>query len=88
MKFLSIPATSAPSEILRIIASLVITKDRARLDSHFVSDLVFLKENGGIFKKRYSLIEGRDQILPTVYEANVSNLVDTAECMLLDEIYN
>ena len=45
MVFLSIPATSTPSERLWSIASHIITKDRARLDSHFVSDLIFLKEN-------------------------------------------
>ena len=88
MIFLSIPATSAPSERICSIASRIITKDRARLDSHFVSDLIFLKENGDILKKRYSLIEGRYRILPTVYEDNVNNLVDAVECMLLDEIYN
>ena len=69
-------------------ASLIITKDRARFDSHFVSDLIFLKENGEILKKYYSLIEGMDWILPTVYEANVNNLVDAVECMLLDKIDN
>ena len=48
MRFLSIPATSAPSERVWSIASPIITKDRAILDSHFVSDLIFLKENGDI----------------------------------------
>ena len=48
MRFLSVPASSANSEILWSIASCIITKDRARLNSHFVSDLIFLKENGEI----------------------------------------
>ena len=48
MRFLSIPATSAPSERVWSIASCIITKDRARLDSNFVSDLIFLKKNGEI----------------------------------------
>ena len=88
IRFLSIPATSSPSERVWSIASNTITKDRARLDSHFVSDLIFLKEKGDIFKKNYSLIEGRDRILPNFYEANINNLVDAVKFMLLDEIDN
>ena len=88
MKYLSIPATSAPSERVWSIASRIITKDRARLDSHLVSSLIFLKENGEILKKYYSLIEGRERILPTIYEDNVNNLLDAVEDMLLDEAVN
>ena len=48
-----IPKTSTPSEIVCSIASHINTKDRARLDSHFVSDFIFLKENGEIKKSLY-----------------------------------
>ena len=88
MKYLSIPATSAPSERVWSIASRIITKDRARLDSYLVSSLIFLKENGEILKKYYSLIEGREQILPTIYEDIVNNLLGAVEDMLLDEAVN
>ena len=88
MKFLSILATSALYERVWIIKSRIITKVRAILHSHFVSVLIFLKENGEILKKHYSSIEGRDRILPTVYGANVNNLVGAVECMILDEIDN
>ena len=88
MIFLSIHATYAPSERFSSIAPRIITKYRAILDSHFVSDLDFLKQNGDIFKKHYSSIKGRDWILPTVYEANVNNLVDAVEFMILYEIDN
>lgn len=50
MKKLSIPATLTPFEREWIIASHIITKDRTRLDSHFVSNLIFLRENGEIKK--------------------------------------
>ena len=48
MIFLSVPASSANSERLWSISSCIVTKYRARLDSRFVSDLIFLKENGDI----------------------------------------
>ena len=50
MIFLSITATSAPSERVWSIASRIITKDRSILDSYFISELIFLKENGEIKK--------------------------------------
>jgi len=34
------------------------------------------------------LIEGRERILPTIYEDNVNNLLDAVEDMLLDEAVN
>ena len=43
MIFLFIPATSANSERVWIIASRIIKKYRAKIDSHFVSDFIFLR---------------------------------------------
>ena len=71
MRYLCIPttsATSAPSERLWSIASLIITKTRSQLDGHLVADMIFLKENGHILLKHAELIEGRVRMLPTVYE--------------------
>ena len=50
MQFLCIPATSAPSERLWSIASIILTKERNRLDSETVAPLVFRKENGHILE--------------------------------------
>jgi hypothetical protein len=70
MRYLCIPATSAPSERLWSIASLIITKNRTQLDGHLVADMVFLKENGHILSKHAESIEGRVRMLPTVYETS------------------
>ena len=88
MIFLYISETSAPSERVCSIVSRIVTKYRARIDSHFVSGLIFLKDNGDILKKHYSSIEGRYRIIPSVYEANVKNLVDAVEFMRLHKIDN
>lgn len=68
LRYLAIPATSAASERLWSVASQIITKSRTQLDGHIVSDLMFLKENGHILQKHAQSIEGRERILPTVYE--------------------
>ena len=45
-RYLCIPATSAPSERLWSIASLLITKTRSQIDGHLVANMIFLKEIG------------------------------------------
>ena len=71
-KYLAIPATSASSERLWSIASQIITKTRTQLEGHIVADLIFLKENGHILEKHAAAIEGRQRMLPTVYESTSS----------------
>lgn len=67
IRYLAIPATSAPSERLWSIASLIITKTRTQLHGHVVTDMIFLKENGHILQKHAAEIEKRVRMLPTVY---------------------
>ena len=76
VRYLSIPATSAPSERLWSIASLIITKTRSQIDGHLVADIIFLKENGHILSKHAESIEGRKRVLPTVYEKDITLDVD------------
>ena len=67
-RYLAIPATSAPSERLWSVASLIITKTRTQLAGHVVADMIFLKENTHLLKKHAQGIEGRVRILPNIYD--------------------
>ena len=51
LRFLSIPATSAPSERVFSTAGITIAKDRARLDPANANELVFLHESLPALKK-------------------------------------
>ena len=68
-RFLSIPATSAPSERLWSLASRIVTIRRAKLESMLIGDLMFLKENSSILNKHFYDITGETRILPKVYQA-------------------
>lgn len=68
-RFLSIPATSAPSERLWSLASRIVTIRRAKLESTLISDLMFVKENSSILSKHFYNITGETRILPKVYRA-------------------
>jgi len=60
MKYLSIPATSAPSERVFSTAGLTIAKDRARLEASRANELVFLHESVPSLDKYNAAIEGRN----------------------------
>jgi hypothetical protein len=60
MKYLSIPATSAPSERVFSTAGLTIAKDRARLEASRANELVFLHESVPSLNKYNAAIEGRN----------------------------
>ena len=77
VRYLAIPATSAPSERLWSIASQIITDARSQLDSTLVADMIFLKENGHVMSNHAQSIEGRVRMLPTVYEKATSMLNDS-----------
>ncbi|KAL3759277.1 hypothetical protein ACHAWU_002078 [Discostella pseudostelligera] len=72
-RFLSIPATSAPSERLWSLASRIVTIRRARLESTLIGDLMFIKENSMILSKHFADIAGETRILPKVYPAGDEN---------------
>lgn len=67
MKYLCIPAISAPSERLWSIAARVITNDRARIDPEVVACIIFLKVNGQYLNKHQMTIDGMERVLPCVY---------------------
>jgi hypothetical protein len=61
MKYLSIPATSAPSERVFSTAGLTIAKDRARLEASRANELVFLNESIPALNKYNAVIEERNR---------------------------
>lgn len=75
-KYLSIPATSAPSERIWSRASNVLTIKRAKLDDAIASDIMFIKENEKILFNHYENLTGdkvANLILPTISEGNCSD---------------
>ena len=70
LKFLAIPATSAPSERIWSISALYLTKCRSQLKPEIVACMIFLKENGAILKKYYEELTGeKGALLPGTYDA-------------------
>jgi hypothetical protein len=67
LRYLSIPATSAPSERLWSMASRILTIRRASLESTIVGDMMFVKENSSIMNKHFYKLTGEERILPKVY---------------------
>ena len=63
--FLSIPATSAPSEKVWSRAANVISTKRARLGENVLSGIMFVKENLHVLRKHYAhLTRGDKRALP------------------------
>ena len=56
MKYLSIPATSAPSEQVFSTAGLTIVKDRAWLEASGANDIVFLHDSIPALRKYHAII--------------------------------
>jgi len=67
LRYLSIPATSAPSERLWSVASRIVTIRRASLESKIIGDLMFVKENSILMNKHFYDLTGLERILPKVY---------------------
>jgi hypothetical protein len=67
LRYLSIPATSAPSERLWSLAARVVTNSRARMKCDLVAAIIFLKENSNILRKHYAEVTGETRIIPGVY---------------------
>jgi hypothetical protein len=63
-RYLSIPATSAPSERIWSQCSLVITKKRNRLSESMVTSIIALKVNTKFLAKHAPELEERTRILP------------------------
>ena len=59
--FLTIPATSAPSERVWSQSANVITTKRARLDETIASGIMFVKENVRVLRKHYTLLTKNDK---------------------------
>ena len=55
--FLTIPATSAPSERVWSQSANVITTKRARLDETIASGIMFVKENVRVLSKHYTFFD-------------------------------
>ena len=84
LKFLAIPATSAPSERIWSISARYLTKLRSQLKPEIVASMIFLKENGHILKKHYEdLTKDQGAILPGIYDdLNEKPNRDVIEMML------
>jgi len=67
LKYLSIPATSAPSERVFSTAGLTIAKDRARLEASRANELVFLHDSVPALKKYNAVIEQRNHANSNTY---------------------
>jgi hypothetical protein len=78
-KYLSIPATSAPSERIWSQCSLVISKKRNRLSEDIVTSVIALKVNSKLLAKHAPELEGRTRILPKVYDDRLPPEEDTEE---------
>ena len=63
LKYLSIPATSAPSERVFSTAGLTIAKDRARLEASRANEIVFLHDCIPALRKYHALIRERNHIV-------------------------
>jgi hypothetical protein len=61
IKYLAIPATSAPSERVFSTAGLTIAKDRARLEASRANELVFLHESVPALNKYNEVIEQQNR---------------------------
>ena len=61
MKYLSIPATSAPSKRVFSTAGLTIAKDRARLEASRANEIVFLHDSLPALRKYKALISEHNQ---------------------------
>jgi hypothetical protein len=78
-RFLAIPATSAPSERLWSISAKILHKERAKLDSKIVSDMMFLHEDHAILCKHYEAITGvplTEAILPGIYDMDIDEEIN------------
>ena len=69
LRYLSIPATSAPSERLWSVASRIVTIRRASLESKIIGDLMFVKENSILMNQHFYNLTGKERVLPKVYPA-------------------
>jgi hypothetical protein len=56
VRYLAIPATSAPSERVFSTAGLTISKERARLESSRANELVFLHDSGPALEKYHTIV--------------------------------
>ena len=59
--FLSIPATSAPSERVWSQSARVITTLRVNLDENFSSGIMFVRENPRVLCKHYTRLTKNDK---------------------------
>ena len=77
--FLSIPATSAPSERVWSRAANVLTLKRANLSPEVASRIMFIRENKSALIKNYEAITGdsvNEVILPMMYDLHIQDEED------------